>query len=198
MSITVNVTSNANQVIMEMKAMATEMREKATVRALNRTIEQVRTQASREVRAAGYNLKAAVVRATMKMHRASAGRLWARVVASGRPIPLVQYSARQTRKGVTVNVMNGRKLVPGAFIAKMRNGKIGVFEREMPQRKRTKANKYAALPVRHLHGPSIPAALANAKVQQALQRLIEQKFPEILAREARFIIDRPGRGGAGA
>lgn len=195
MGVTVNVTSNANSVIMEMQAMATEMREKATVRALNKTMEQVRTQASRAVRAEGYNLKAATIKAAMKMHRARAGQLWARLVASGKPVPLMQYGARQTRKGVSVNVQKGRKLIPGAFIARMRNGRVGVFVRDekAARRPRMKSNKYADLPIRELFGPSVPAGLANAKVQEALQRLIEEKFPQILASEARFVIERSGR-----
>ena len=196
MGIVVNVKSNANSVAMELRAAGVEMRERAVVSALNKTVQQARTAASREIRAAGYNVKASEIKKALRMARASSGRLFASLIASGRPIPLMAFGARGTRKGVSVNVLNGRKVLDGAFIAKMRNGKTGVFVREGARQKRTKANKWADLPIKHLFGPSIPAAMANAKVQAALVSLMNDKFPQILTQEAKFFSQRSGRSRA--
>lgn len=196
-SITVNVRSNINEVLMDLQAASREMQEIAVVRALNRTADQVRTQASRAVRDAGYNLKAATIKANIKIKRATAGNLRATVVASGRPIPLIQYGARQTGKGVTVNVQKGRKLIAGAFIATMPSGHKGVFVRGAGNvHKRVARNgkvSWHGLPIRELFGPSIPDGLANKSVQEALQQLIVDKFPQILQREHSWLNRRAGR-----
>ncbi len=50
---------------------------------------------------------------------------------TGKHVPLGKYPARQTKKGVSVQVNQGqRKLIKGAFIAKMKSGHVGVFQRE--------------------------------------------------------------------
>ena len=189
--ITVNVRTNAADVAMEMLAGARDMQDKAMASALNKMAAQVKTAASREVRAAGYNLKAEIIKKGIKVRRASPGNLRASVVASGRPIPLIQYGARQTAKGVTVSVLKGRKLIKGAFIATMPSGHRGVFVREAGG-KHKKVNRggkasWHELPIRELFGPAVPDGLANKAVQQALQQLITEKFPAILQRESAWL-----------
>lgn len=50
----------------------------------------------------------------------------------GKEVPLGKYPARQTKRGVSVQVNKGgkRTLIRGAFIAQMRSGHVGVFMRE--------------------------------------------------------------------
>ena len=186
-TITVNVKHNVSQLLMELEAASREMRDTAVVRALNKTADQVKVQASREVRDAGYALKMADIKGALRVRRANQGNLRASVIASGRPIPLIKYGARQTAKGVTVNVKSGRKLIPGAFIATMPSGHRGVFVREPggKHKKVSKAGKVAwhQLPIRELYGPSIPDGLANKAVQQSLQRFIADRFPKLLTHE---------------
>lgn len=186
-AITVNVRSNINQVLMELQAASREMCDTAVMRALNKTAEMVKVQAAREVRSAGYNLKVSTIKLGIKLRRAMPGNLRATVVANGRPIPLIQYAARQTGKGVTVNVQRGRKLIAGAFIATMPNGHRGVYVREAGGRHK-RVNKggkvgWHQLPIRELFGPSVPDGLANKAVQGVLQQMIVDKFPQILQRE---------------
>lgn len=50
---------------------------------------------------------------------------------SGTPVPLGRYPARQTRKGVRVEVNRGKRvLLKGAFLATMKSGHRGVWMRE--------------------------------------------------------------------
>lgn len=192
--LSVNVRSNASLIAAELLASAQDMRNTALVRALNKTADQVLVAGSREVRKAGYKLKAADIKSAMRVKRASQSRLTASVIASGRPVPLIQYGARQTSKGVTVSVLNGRKLIPGAFIAKMPTGHIGVFVREPggKHKKVMKAGKasWHQLPIRELFGPAIPDALSNAGVRDAVQELIATKFPVILEHEHAWLAKR--------
>ena len=173
---------------------AREMKGTALVRALNKTADRVKVAGSREVRKAGYNLKASDIKRALKISRATQSSLKATVTAGGRPIPLIQYGARQTSKGVTVNVLSGRKLIPGAFIATMQSGHTGVYVRE-PGSKHKKVLKagrasWHGLPIRELFGPAIPDALANPAVRDALQALITEQFPIILEHEHSWLARR--------
>lgn len=194
--ITVNVRTNAADVAMEMLAGARDMQDKAMASALNKMADQVKVAASREVRDAGYNLKAAVIKKGLKVGRASPGNLRSSVVASGRPIPLIQYGARQTAKGVTVSVLNGRKLIKGAFIATMPSGHTGVFVHGAngKHKKVTRGGKssWHQLPIRELFGPAVPDGLSNKAVQEALRQLIVEKFPAILQHESAWLSRKLG------
>lgn len=189
----VNVRSNAHTLITELLSAADDMPQ-ATVRALNKMADQVKVQSAREVRDAGYTLKVSEIKRAMKVLRAAPGNMRATVVASGKPIPLINYGARQTAKGVSVSVLKGRKVIAGAFIATMPSGHKGVFVRE-PGAKHKKVGKgsqasWHALPIRELYGPSIPDGLANKAVQAALLSLIEDKFPKLLEHEQAWLARR--------
>src|SRR6185503_6170312 len=54
---------------------------------------------------------------------------------SGAPVPLGEYPRRQTRKGVSLEIVRGsRKLLKHAFLAVGRSGRVGVFLRPGKQR----------------------------------------------------------------
>lgn len=170
--------------------MPDKVREKATVRAINKTAEQVKVQASREIRDAGYNLKIAKIKKAITLRRASKTELVAVLRATGKPVGLINYSARQTKAGVSVQVKNGRKLISGAFIATMPNGHKGVFVRKgHGHRKVVKGGKttWSGLPIDELFGPSIPSAFMNKVVQDALRSAVREKFPRLLKHELQYL-----------
>lgn len=187
----VNLRTNAHSVAMEFSLAGREM-EPALVRALNKTTDQGKVQTSRAIRdVGGYNLKASVIKAGIKVRRASQGQLKAAIVSSGRPVPLIKYSARQTAKGVTVLVQKGRKLIAGAFIATMPTGHQGVYVREANARHKrvghgSKAS-WHALPIRELFGPSVPDGMANPDVRDAVLAFMNEKFPSILEHEHEWL-----------
>jgi len=192
----VNVRSNADNVVMELLSAAREMPD-AMVRALNKMADQVKVASAREVRAAGYNIKVGEIKKGIRVRRATKSEMRAAVVATGKPVPLIQYSARQTAKGVSVSVLKGRKVIAGAFIATMPSGHRGVYVRE-PGAKHKKVGQgtkaaWHALPIRELYGPSIPSGMANAAVQAALQRFIADKFPTLLEHEHEWLRRRARR-----
>jgi hypothetical protein len=164
--------------------------QKAIVRALNKTANQARTAASVEVRAAGYNIKSSAIKKSFVISRASAGRLVVVLKATGRPIGLVNYGARQTKAGVSVQVKTGRLLLRHAFIATMPNGHRGVYQRMGSDHKKVVRNgvkRRTGLPIKELYGPSIPQSLANAAVEAALMAKIRQRFPAVLKQELAFV-----------
>ncbi|MDR3411585.1 MAG: phage tail protein [Formivibrio sp.] len=188
--ITVDVRGSMDSIIADLSRKQRDVVEPATVRALNKVAAQVKTNASRQMRDAGYNLKVSDIKRALTVNRASSGNLRASVVASGRPIPLIQYGARQVSSGVSVDVLNGRKVIANAFIATMPSGHKGVYVRVGKTHK--KVNKrgraqWSGLPIKELFGPSVPNGLANTAVQAALQDLIAQKFPDILRQQIKYL-----------
>lgn len=81
-----------------------------------------------------------------------------RVDVSGRAVPLGEYPRRQVRKGVSVEVQRGhRSVIAGAFLAKGRAKREGVFLRPTLQR----------YPMGHRLGPSVADSMADGRVPGA-------------------------------
>jgi hypothetical protein len=162
----------------------------AITRALNKTAITARAQAARSIRDVGYGIKVSSVKGSISIRRATSQDLKAVVTATGRPIPLIAYGARQTSKGVSVNVKNGRKEIAHAFIATMASGHKGVFVRTGNTHKRVvrggKGSR-SGLPIKELFGPSIPTAFFNAKVQDAVKTAIDERFPVVLRQELKYV-----------
>ncbi|MGD1956349.1 MAG: phage tail protein [Sphingomonadales bacterium] len=78
--------------------------------------------------------------------------------ATGRPLPLIAFGARQTKKGVTAKAWGKRRLYRGAFVATMRSGHTGAFVREGRKR----------LPIREMSGPSVPDEMAQPIIVAAM------------------------------
>lgn len=193
----VGVRTNAGMVAMEFSEAARDMRDKATSRALNEMADQVKVAASRQIRDVGYKLRIATIKKGISVKRASPRNLKATVVARGSPLPLIEFSARETSKGVSVSVLQGRKVISGAFIATTPSGHRGVFVREAgaKHKKMTTRGKpsWHALSIRELFGPSVPDGLANEAVQGELKRFVTEKFPTILEREHAWLARKLGR-----
>lgn len=172
-----NVRADVSKAVEKCAYVRQEVINKATVRAINRIADQAKTQASKDIREVGYNVKAAVIKKSISIRRASSGFLRAVVKANGRPIPLINFSARQTKQGVSVIVKEGRKLIPGAFIATMANGHTGVFERVGHTHRKNRKGQWSGLPIKQLFGPSVPSAFINETVQSSLLAMVREKFP---------------------
>ncbi len=108
----------------------------AVARSLNRTTQGVKTDSARVVRDR-YSIKARVVTKTFSVdQRAKSNTLTASTKSTGSRAPLIAFGARPARpggrkptKGVSVKVRNSRKTIDGSFVARMKNGKLGIFRR---------------------------------------------------------------------
>ncbi len=197
MGVNISLNTNASSVAMELMAAAQDMKTTATVRALNKMGQQVITAIPKGMRQVGYKLKAADVKKGLRLRRASPSELRVVITASGRPLPLIRYGARQTLKGVSVDVLNGRKVIAHAFISTMPSGHQGVFVREDGGRHkkvmRDGKARWTQLPIRELFGPAIPDGVANAQVQETLATLVQEKFPALLEHESAWLARSKGR-----
>lgn len=192
----ITTTFDVRNALSALDGIRAEIADKALVRAINKTADQAKVQASRAIRDAGYKIKAGTIKASITIARATATTLQASVIAKGKRIPLVEYTARPVKPGVTVAVKEGRKLVRGVFFATMPTGHRGVYERDtrrgakrVPYQRNGKRNT-KQLPIRELYGPSIPQAFVNATVQDALLTGVRERFPVILARELAYVLSK--------
>lgn len=150
-------------------------------RAINRTLTAVNAEASVQVRKV-YNLKATRVKNNFSVHKSTRNNLNGTWRSRGEPVGLIQFGARQNRKGVSVKVetKKPRSTINHAFI------QIGhVFWRE-----KIGGKMVGRYNVERLTGPRIEDALSRPKVQKALQKKADETLQKRLDAEANYILSR--------
>jgi len=99
-------------------------------------------------------LKKKTIRGQTSMYFASLSGLTAKLVIKGSPLPLMEYGARQTKKGVTFKIWKDskRERYRHAFIAQITGSSAkGVYERNIG------ASDYdGRTPLRSKRGPAVP------------------------------------------
>jgi len=157
---------------------------KAIMRALNRTIDGVKTDIVTQVTST-YDIKAGKVRKVIKATH-SKTNLQASVSAKGSKIPLIQFRVTpnkpgQQKPGVVLRAsvkQSGGKPIPGAFIMRMSGGQVGVALRAGKQR----------LPVKELYGPAIPQMIDEPVIQKYIMDGTNDRFQKRIDHEIAFIL----------
>lgn len=208
----IDIRENLDAVKAELSRLQADIRDKAIARALNRTMEQAKTQMTRGI-SAEFAIKSAEVRTALKISPAKGGYggglltadLYAHQPKFSRGRNLIRFGARQVvgaeKKlvrflgprgwaqrvvpvggGVTVKIKRGgrRTLIRHAFIA---NQGRTVFIREGSARK----------PIKALTTIGVGQMFNTRRINAVVVRVIKAKFPEILAREVRFYVERFGK-----
>lgn len=148
----------------------------ATNRALNRTGDHANTITVRDL-AQVTGLKQKDVRAVMTRTRSNFGNLTYRLAAIGRALNLIRFGARQTKKGVSASAWGQRKIYRGTFIA---NQGRTVFVRESAKR----------LPIRPVHGPSLPREFARAEFMARLKAAVATKWRSEFAAQLNYYLNK--------
>ena len=156
----------------------------AIARALNRSIESAKTAMNRAI-AQDMGLKVSTVSDLIRVERATEDQRVARLYASFKRIPLIDFNARGPEpsrgkgRGVTARMPGGLGRYPNAFIATMRSGHRGVF---------TRRSAAGRLPIAELRGPSIGhvfvkhKAIGEARGQEQLAKNLASEFRFALSR----------------
>ena len=146
---------------------APKVAEKALVRTLNRTADKARVTASKTVRET-YNIKAGDLNKSIRIYKADRSRLVAQLTITGKPVGLIAFAARQTAKGVTYMILKAgkRSRRAHAFIAIMKSGHRGVFERICDAR----------LPIAERKFIAMPSVWKNEKVMAVVERVINTEI----------------------
>lgn len=196
----IDIKTNFPEIQRRLITLRTDISERATASALNRTIEQGRTQMIREI-TGEYNVTSAYVRERLAIRRASfrAGtfRLSAELVGGsnrGRAANLIRFleksvSLAQARKRAKAGDLSqlrfqirktgGKKVIQGAFIG---NKGRTVFIRTTDKR----------LPIKALQTIDVGQMFNQRRINARVVGLINSKFPEIFARDLKFYLEKFG------
>lgn len=156
------------------KAAMRKLKDKAPIaiaRALNRARTAARTVQVREM-SRDMGISQSAIKKEVRETNATPTKLFCRIEVTGARIPLYQFKARQTKRGVSYKLPGGAGKIDSAFIATMRSGHMGVFKRKGARR----------LPIQELYGPSLPRVfekvrpLGLARGEEALATNLQHEF----------------------
>ena len=180
------ITHNFPEVAKALQTLQADVARQATSRALNATVAQAKTAMSREIRAE-FVMSAQTVNQALIINKAvaSGGRFNLEASLSSisdrgkRSLNLAHFQARQTAKGVTFKIKRGgpRKLIPGSFLI---NGGKTVMIRVGKAR----------LPIKALQTINVAGMFNTKRINAKVIKMIEERFPVIFEREAKFYTDR--------
>jgi hypothetical protein len=208
-SFSIQIDQNDMRKVEEMLSDIQKAPAKVTTRALNKTLTGVRTDASSAIREVITASKSAVD-GTFRIQKASENRVEAWISSTGKRLPLSAYSVRQTKKGVSVHVkrVNPRKVIPGTFIATMKSGHTGVFERGArkpmmatwhgqtgQQPKRPNMNygrlpKKYRLPIQELFGLRVPDVMVYEPTMTTILKQANERLHKNLMHEMDFELSK--------
>lgn len=160
---------------------------KVVARALNRAIAAVQTRAVRAI-ADDLGVVQREVRKTMSVRKAVASQALqeASITSTGKRIPLLAFRARGPEPsrgkgaGVTYRLPTGRGRAPHAFLATMKTGHRGVFQRKAGATR---------LPIVELRGPSVPRVFKK-HLDATLETEAAALFEKNVLHEIEYAISR--------
>jgi Prophage minor tail protein Z (GPZ) len=170
--VTVRVEIDPAPVLAILNSLSSPAFEQVTALALNDTAKNAQVQAASQV-APLMGLPSRDVKAALTIEPARPEHLEAAVVARGRPIPMIRFKPRESRSGVHVRIGGDVETYRRAFIATVRHGHRGVFERVGKAR----------LPIRELYGPSVPGMFARTDVLPVIQTTLRDRLLANLTRQ---------------
>ena len=172
----VKVNSNFKKALRDIGNVPRKYVQKAMVTALNKVGAEVVTQAKRELKDAT-GLKAGVVAKKIKKDKARRGDETYSIHIKSRYLNVIEFGARQTKRGVSAKVWGKRKIYRGAFIGSGRNsGKQLVFKQAKDNPKRAEA----------LHGASLPREFHRQDMEKIFKKKIKTRFPILFKRAVEF------------
>ena len=135
----VKIKSNMKQAMRNLRNVPKKYVQKALVTSLNKVGTEIVTQAKRELKDAT-GLKAGVVAKKIKKDKARRGDEEYSIFIKSRYKNVIEFGARQTKRGVSAKIWGKRKIYRGAFINSGRNsGKWLVFKKLKDDPKRIEA-----------------------------------------------------------
>ena len=172
----VKVNNNFKKALRDIGNVPRKYVQKAMVTALNKVGAEVVTQAKRELKDAT-GLKAGVVAKKIKKDKARRGDETYSIFIKSRYLNVIEFGARQTKRGVSAKAWGKRKIYRGAFIGGGRNsGKRLVFKKLKDDPKRIEA----------LHGASLPREFHRQDMEKIFNKKIKNRFPILFKRAVEF------------
>lgn len=163
--------------------------EKAFSNAINRGLSKAKTTASKEVKHVYEVTNSAINEKTKtRIQKAKAGNIAGYINFSGAKIPLYKFKVTPKVPGTGEKVFAAQKKGEGntfedAFIAQMKNGHIGIFERKKVKR----------FPIEEKMGSAMAQMVKNTVVMEAAQKEAQKTVDESIEHEIDRILS--GYGG---
>ncbi len=164
----------------------------AMLSALNKLSMKARTAVYKAIKDR-YRIKRSEI--NVRLVKANTTTMASVFIAKYRPLPLTKFFVKQSKKGVKVEVLRGRKkLIPGAFIGYPMGRNYSEYGQEkkvvatLPLvLRRQSRNPY---PLEGLSGPSYGAMLKNPETKAAVNEIINNDFQRILLHEIDYRINK--------
>lgn len=156
---------------------------KVAARAINRSITSGRAYMARQI-ARETGLKVGTIKDALPTTQATYLRLEARLAASLKKIPLIDFNARGPEpsrglgSGVAYRIGPRRTRIKDAFIATMKSGHRGVFRRVGRGERKSRGAWSKNLPIVQLYGPSLGHIFQKYRVpaQGVMDRTLAKNF----------------------
>ncbi|RXZ84587.1 hypothetical protein EBB07_00795 [Paenibacillaceae bacterium] len=161
---------------------------KAFSSALNRVGQGIKTEASRTIRKT-YDIKHKDISkyGNIKVKKANAAKMELLMTSKGTNIPLIRFKTSPTKQParpprvLKASVKrSGGKPIPGAFIASMGSGHIGVFKRAGRSR----------MPIQELYGPAVPIMMGEPGVAEHINNEANKRMRKRLDHEVGRVLGR--------
>lgn len=155
-------------------------------RVINRVISNVKKNISIVVRKR-YLIKTEDIKNTLSSSRASSSKLSAYVKSTGSKIPLYKFrvSPNEPRpqkppKSFKARVLKSSSLKPlDGFVARMKSGHLGMFERKNDPR----------LPIKELYGPAVPQMIGKEEVWQQIEKEANETLQKRMDHEVKRLLE---------
>lgn len=155
-------------------------------RAARRAAVTGRKAANPEVRQAT-GLKSRAVTSSIQIPRGVRSDGSVSIRASGRPLNLAAYGARQARRGVRAMPYGKRRLFPGAFFI---SGEVARRTREAQNPRRPGRLTKHTQGIEYLYGPGVAETFVDVTDREQWQALVLRRVREVFAQEIRFRISK--------
>jgi len=153
----------------------------AHMRATTRTAEAARTQIRKEM-SAETGVQAKLLNRRFRVHRGNRDRPDARLFIGTVPVRAYDMGVRELKRGVSVRGPGGRIRLNSAFVATMKSGRTGVFQRETKTRLPIKE---VTVPIHYSARTSATRFLANRakpEYEKVFQHEVNRRIGQQLER----------------
>ena len=188
---TISIRNNFPQVAAQLDRMAKDVGDKAMVRALNRTVDQGKTEMARKI-SQEFRISSSVAKDRLAVRRASArggvlrfeAVLEATKRGKGRSMNLIHFvttAAKRNKRGdlsqikFQIKKVGGRKMLPGAFVG---NKGRTVFIRTGKDRK----------PIKALNTIDVVQMFNTKRINSVVREVMLKKFDANFQRELRAVM----------
>lgn len=156
----------------------------ANARALNLVLRKMNTAMVRSI-SKEMGVQQKKVRQRIAKHKATRTKQVATLRLKGRAFNLIEFKARQVKRGVKASPWGGRRLFPHAFIATMPQGGTIVVIRQ-----KRGGRLVPRMPIRAMLGPGVAKTAAAEEMQARREDVVREVYRPELDRQLQLLVQQ--------